>query len=188
MTTVPGTYFTEKQLESALKGNGCFYFLHSHSKQANKLTFTVDNVSGGILTGSWKMNNIGYKYKNEKKQYDKALGWYILAARKNDSTAQNNIGVLYYEGKGVPQNYLCALKWYLKSAQQNDLVNTASGIGKLFENGYGVTLDKYKALEWFYRDKDKTDINRLNGQGYHRYEKDTSKLKTYYRYIYINKK
>jgi hypothetical protein len=165
-----------------------FIFLQFTSEQANNFTHTVDKVSCWGLTGCWRMNYIGYKYKNEKKQYDKALAWYILSARRNDSTAQNNIGVLYYDGEGVPKNYLCALKWYLKSAQQNDLVNTASGIGKLFENGYGVPLDKYKALEWFYRDKDKTDINRLNGHGYHRYEKDTSKLKTYYRYIYINKK
>jgi hypothetical protein len=32
MTTVPGTYFTEEQLEVDLKGNGYYYFLHSHSK------------------------------------------------------------------------------------------------------------------------------------------------------------
>jgi hypothetical protein len=35
------------------------------------------------------MKYIGFKYKNEKRQYNKA--------RRNDSTAQNNIGVLYYE-------------------------------------------------------------------------------------------
>jgi TPR repeat protein len=28
-------------------------------------------------------------------------------------TNYNNIGVLYFDGKGVPKNYLCALKWLL---------------------------------------------------------------------------
>jgi hypothetical protein len=33
MTAVPGTYFTEEQLEADLEGNGYYYFfLHSHSK------------------------------------------------------------------------------------------------------------------------------------------------------------
>jgi TPR repeat protein len=56
------------------------------------------------------MKLIGYTYYTEKKQYDKALAWYLLAARENSCDAQNNIGVLYYYGCVVPKNYMCAIE------------------------------------------------------------------------------
>jgi hypothetical protein len=143
------------------------FFLHSHSNQANELTFTVDYVSDGDRTGSDRMRQIGFMYGTNKKQYDKAVAWYLLAAMKNNSRAQCNIGVAYYNGLGVPQNYLCALKWYLKAVEQCEYENTPNYIGDLFENGHGVQLDKYKALEWYCHKRDKTPRDRLKYQGYH---------------------
>jgi TPR repeat protein len=82
--------------------------------------YKVDNVSAEDYSGNDKLNRIGFLYENKKVQYDKALAWYLLAARENHSTAQNNIGVLYYNGDGVPKNHFYALKWQLKSARQNE--------------------------------------------------------------------
>jgi TPR repeat protein len=42
------------------------------------------------------MRHIGAVYRFDKKQYDKAVAWYLLAARENNSKTQNIIGVLYY--------------------------------------------------------------------------------------------
>jgi TPR repeat protein len=113
------------------------------------------------------MNSIGWVYYRDNKQYDKALAWYILAAMENNSKARNNIGVLYNNGKGVPQNYLCALKWFLKAAEQCEYEITPINVGELFEYGQSVPLDKYKALEWYCHGKDKTDRDRLKSEGYH---------------------
>jgi TPR repeat protein len=104
------------------------------------------------------------------------LAWFIIAARENHPISQNNIGVLYNHGHGVPKNYLCALKWYLKAAEGNTTEKTANHIGNLFENGYGVPLDKYKALEWYCHGGDKANISRLNGEGYIRSSTDKSKF------------
>jgi TPR repeat protein len=93
------------------------------------------------------MTRIGLVYHGEKKQHDKALAWYILAAREKDTAAQNNLGFLYHDGLGVPKNYLCALKWFLKVAERINHAITFETIGLLFENGFGVPLDKHKALE-----------------------------------------
>jgi tetratricopeptide (TPR) repeat protein len=120
------------------------------------------------------MRYIGFVYHFDKKQYDKALAWYLLAARENNSDAQNSIGVLYYYGEGVPQNYLCALKWYLKAAEQNEDENAPNNIGKLFEYGRGVPLDKYKALELFCHGGKKTHRDRLKSEGYHLSASDIS--------------
>jgi TPR repeat protein len=120
------------------------------------------------------MVHIGFVYRAKKKQYDKALGWHILAAMENDSYGQNNIGELYHYGLGVPKNYLCALKWLLKAAEQFECDDTPNNIGLLFENGQGVPLDKYKALEWCCRGGDNSHRKRLKKQGYHRSATDKS--------------
>jgi TPR repeat protein len=122
------------------------------------------------------MNEIGYVYQTEKKQYDKALAWFLLASRENNSRAQRNVGTFYRDGLAAPQNYLCALKWYLKAAEGNDIDNTPNHIGWLFENGYGVPLDKYKALEWYCHRGDKSYINTLKNEGFHRSATDKSKF------------
>jgi TPR repeat protein len=118
----------------------------------------------------------GWVYYSNKKQYDKALAWYLLAARENDSMAQNNIGSLYKNGLCLPKNYLCALKWQLKAAEGNDIGNTPNNIGIFFEYGQCVPLDKYKALEWYCHGGNKTHRERLKGEGYHRSETDKSKF------------
>jgi hypothetical protein len=93
---------------------------------------------------------------------------------ENNSKAQNNIGFLYYNGYGVPQNYLCALKWYLKAAEQCEYEDTPNNIGALFEKGYGVPLDKYKTLEWCCHGGDKSYQYILNIQGYYLTVSDAS--------------
>jgi TPR repeat protein len=122
------------------------------------------------------MNKIGWAYYSEKKQYDKTLARFILAAMENSPAAQNNIGALYENGEGVPRNFLCTLKWYLKAVEGNIFVDHSSNIGWFFENGQCVPLDKYKALEWYCRGGNKTHINRLKGEGYYRSTTDKSKL------------
>jgi hypothetical protein len=131
------------------------------------------------------LNWIGYVYHSDKKQYDKALAWYLLAARENDSTAYNNIGTLYYNGNGVPENNLCAMKWQLKAVEQCEYEYTPNSIGKFFENGYGVPLDKYKALEWYCHGEDKTRRDRLKSEGYHRSATDKSKFNSVISYIVL---
>jgi TPR repeat protein len=119
---------------------------------------------------------IVWVYQNEKKQYDKALGWYILATMENNSYALKNIGYLYCFGYGVPKNSMYALKWLLKSSEQNEYENTPNNIGKLFENGLSVPLDIYKALEWYCHGGNKAPRDRLNRQGYHLSATDESKF------------
>jgi TPR repeat protein len=122
------------------------------------------------------MNSNGFDYQHDRKQYDKALAWYILAAMGNHSIAQNNIGALYRDGYAVPENCLCALKWFLKAAEQNEYEFAPNNIGELFENGQGVPLDKHKALEWYCRGGDKSHRDRLKNEGYHISETDKSKF------------
>ena len=46
------------------------------------------------------------------------MKWFRLAADQGDASAQYNLGFMYADGRGVPQNYAEALKWYRLAADQ----------------------------------------------------------------------
>ena len=46
------------------------------------------------------------------------MKWYRLAAEQGLAEAQNKLGALYGDGKGVPQDYTEAAKWYRLAAEQ----------------------------------------------------------------------
>jgi hypothetical protein len=45
------------------------------------------------------------------------LNWKKRLNREYAADAQNQSGLMYQNGKGVPQDYAEAIKWYLKAAQ-----------------------------------------------------------------------
>src|SRR6202035_6044415 len=52
--------------------------------------------------------------------YATALRLLRPLADQGDAQAQYNLGALYDNGQGVPQNYAEAMKWYRKAADQGD--------------------------------------------------------------------
>ena len=62
--------------------------------------------------------------------------------------AQNNLGVMYANGEGVPQNYAEAVNWFRKAAEQGDAV-AQNSLGAMYNNGTGVPEDDVQAYAWF---------------------------------------
>ena len=52
------------------------------------------------------------------KDYDRALSWYRLAAKKGDADGQFFIGSMYYRGLGVPKDYAQAVKYFRLADRQ----------------------------------------------------------------------
>lgn len=50
--------------------------------------------------------------------YESAEKWFRLAAERGLADAQFNLGLLYLEGKGVPQSEFEARNWFLRAAEQ----------------------------------------------------------------------
>ena len=50
--------------------------------------------------------------------------------------AQNNLGMLYHAGKGVPVDYLKAIKWYNQAAQKG-LPDAQNNLAIMFAFGKG---------------------------------------------------
>ncbi len=45
-------------------------------------------------------------------RYEESYPGLLRLAKSGDGTSANNLGNLYYDGKGVAQDYVQALEWY----------------------------------------------------------------------------
>ncbi len=70
------------------------------------------------------------------------------AADQGDADAQNNLGVMYGGGRGVPQNYAEAMKCYKKAADQGH-AKAHYNLGVMYENGHGMPKNYVKAYVCF---------------------------------------
>ena len=78
-------------------------------------------------------------------------------AEQGDAGAQSVLGIMYYNGEGVPQDYKKALHWFTKPAEQGN-VTAQSFLGIMYYNGEGVPKDYKKALHWFTKPAEQGDV------------------------------
>ena len=84
----------------------------------------------------------------ERKDYKEAYRLILPLAEKGDAEAQNNLGVMYDKGEGVPQDYKEAVKWYRLAAEQGD-ASSQYNLGVMYDNGQGVPQDYKEAVKWY---------------------------------------
>jgi TPR repeat protein len=75
---------------------------------------------------------------------------YRVAALQSHPNAQNNLGVLYARGTGVPQDYVQATKWFRRAADDG-LPGAQFNLARLYTIGYGVQQSDAEAAKWFRR-------------------------------------
>jgi len=68
-------------------------------------------------------------------------------AAEGNAEAQNNLGALYAEGKGVPKDYVQARQWYEKAAAQGHAL-AQNNLAELYFAGLGVQQDYVRAYMW----------------------------------------
>jgi TPR repeat protein len=49
-----------------------------------------------------------------------AIGWFLFAAQRGDDRAKNNLGTMYFNGRGVSRDLVRAHMWYNFAAAQGD--------------------------------------------------------------------
>ena len=97
---------------------------------------------------------------------DYALAAQLLRplAEQGNATAQFNLGVLYANAQGVPQDYQEALKWYRKAAEQGD-ADAQYNLGVMYDNEQGVPQDYQEALKWYRKAAEQGDADAQNNLG-----------------------
>lgn len=76
---------------------------------------------------------------------DKAL---VEKATAGDPVAQFELGLKYYNGRGVPQNTQEAFRLWKEAAQKGNAM-AQNNLGVMYRKGRGVPRDSLKAYEWF---------------------------------------
>ena len=82
--------------------------------------------------------------------YAKAIALWRPLADAGVAAAQQHIGIMYAEGKGVPQDDAEAAKWLARAAEQGDAL-AQYDLGASFAQGTGVKQDAELAAKWFRR-------------------------------------
>lgn len=77
-----------------------------------------------------------------------AAGWFFRSAEQGYADAQFNLGLMYINGEGVPQDIPHAVELFQKAAEQGH-VDAQNNLGAMYFTGEGVTRDEKKAIEWF---------------------------------------
>ena len=84
----------------------------------------------------------------ERGDYVEGMKLFRQLAAQGHQWAQRRLGLIYAEGKGVPQDYQEAVKWYrLAAAQGNQFAQ--NNLGVMYTNGTGVRQDFVRAYAWF---------------------------------------
>jgi len=73
----------------------------------------------------------------------------LTKARMGDSRAQNEVGIMYAEGRGTERNVPEGMRWFERSAEQGN-ARAACNLGLHFAKGLSVTKDVVEAVKWFY--------------------------------------
>ena len=72
---------------------------------------------------------------------------WVPLAEQGDFRAQYNLGQMYRDGQGIPQDYKTAIKWFTLSAEQGH-VDAQYNLGLMYGLGQGVLQDYVYAHMW----------------------------------------
>ena len=116
----------------------------------NKLFFLL--LAGCLLTTApvWAAEGDWDRARNahERGDYAAEVATVRPLAEKGVPFAQFNLGVLYDQGKGVPQDNALAMQWYRKAAEQG-LPQAQVNLAIMYEEGQGVPPDYAQAYFWY---------------------------------------
>ncbi|WP_374439920.1 tetratricopeptide repeat protein [Stella sp.] len=107
---------------------------------------------------------------DKAQRWDEAVQHYRRAAEESYAPAQASLGLLYEDGRGVPEDPVTAMRWYrLAAIQSYPPADTA--IGLLHLEGRGTRRDEREAARWFRQSAERGDpvgqlmLGRLFQQG-----------------------
>jgi TPR repeat protein len=96
--------------------------------------------------------------------YATALRLLRSLADQGYALAQNNLGAMYAQGRGVPQDHAEASKWYRFAADQGYAV-AQTNLGVAYAEGRGVRQNDAEALKWFRKAADQGHGQAQNSLG-----------------------
>ena len=85
-------------------------------------------------------------------------------AEQGHAKSQYKLGIMYRDGRGVPQDYAEAVKWYRKAAVQG-FASAQVALGFMYRKGRGVPQDYAETAKWYRRAADQGHAMAQNNLG-----------------------
>jgi TPR repeat protein len=85
---------------------------------------------------------------NDRGDFAEAVRQFRMAADQGNAIGQNNLGLSYLLGEGVPQNDAEAVRWFRMAADQGDAL-AQSILGAMYADGRGVPQNYAEAYKWY---------------------------------------
>ena len=125
---------------------------HSITRKSIALAATLSALIclTGLTSASWAATDPmqeGARHFQHADYKAAVAAWQPLAIKGNP-VAQNNLGILYLDGKGVKQDTSEALRYLSLSAASGSALGQ-NNLGGLYREGKGVPRDYPKAAQWF---------------------------------------
>ena len=122
--------------------------------------FNEEGELVGITTFKWKGESLNFAIPAEwigdlfgvevaAEENSTSIQSTRRAAEQGHAGAQYNLGVMYDEGEGVPQDYAEAAKWYRRAAEQGHAA-AQNNLGVMYRSSHGVPQDHREAYIWFF--------------------------------------
>lgn len=147
--------------ESAI--NGCAYAIRNMAtlykegiRKAEIKALLQDLIKQGNHYATTTMGVI----HNIDRDYTSAIEAFFNAAKAGNDIAMTNIGLMFEQGKGMPQDFDKAKEWYFK-AIDSDNDTAMLRLGKMYLDGKGVTKDSPKAEKWILRSAQKGNTKAI---------------------------
>lgn len=98
------------------------------------------------------LNCLGQTFEDGLKAYQDhdyatALKDWRPLAEKGNTMAQFNLALLYFDGKGVPQDFETAAQWFERAADQG-YTRAQHNLGEMYAIGQGVKKDYVQSYKW----------------------------------------
>jgi TPR repeat protein len=100
----------------------------------------------------------------EAGDYATALKEFRPLAEQGNSDAQFNLGLMYDQGEGVPENDAEAVKWYRLAAEQGH-EEAQTNLGWMYAHGEGVPENDAEAVKWYRLAAEQGDAEAQNNLG-----------------------
>ena len=125
-------------MKAANQGNACAHW--NIGSMYIEATYLNQDVQQAYI---WMKKAVDKGCSNAKGDLDK-LAVYIA----NNVEAQYNLGLLYFNGDGVPKDLKQAVSWFTKAAEKGD-ARAQYYLGNAYVLGEGVSKDLKQGFEWY---------------------------------------
>jgi len=106
-------------------------------------SLTLNISSGVVFAGPLEDRFAAF----DRGDYATAVQLLRPLAENGNAQAQNSLGALYYNGKGVTKDFKDALKWYRLSAAQGN-ISAQVNLASMYYEGEGTAEDLVRAYMW----------------------------------------